>query len=130
MIRQAVASKAPYTRHWGYSRAMRIGSRVLVSGTSATLPGGGVHAPGDAYEQSRYILEIIVLALKEVGAEARDVVRTSVFITTTDIWREVGRAHLEYFGETLPVSTCIAGIQLMQPDLLVEIEAEAYLNGG
>ena len=123
---QRVASLAPYTARWGYSRAIRHGDRILVSGTSATRPDGSVHAPGDPYEQTRYVLELIQTALQDLGSSLPDVVRTRVYLTTPDIWPEVGRAHLEYFGATLPASTCIAGVELMQPDLLVEIEAEAF----
>ncbi|HZE50092.1 MAG TPA: Rid family hydrolase [Jatrophihabitantaceae bacterium] len=122
---ERVASQAPYTARWGYSRAIRIGDRVLVSGTSATKPDGSVYAPGDAYEQTRYVLDLIQAALRDVGASLEDVVSTRAYLTTRDIWPEVGRAHLEHFGATLPTSTCIAGIELLQPQLLVEIEAEA-----
>jgi len=128
MTIQRVESTAPYTQHWGYSRVLRIGDRLLVSGTSATNPDGSVHAPGDPYAQTVYILDLIESALREAGATLADVVLTRAFITTPDIWREVGRAHAERFGSILPVSSCIAGAELMQADLVVEIEAEAFVG--
>lgn len=127
MSAERVRSLAPYTGSWGYSRAVRVGDRVLVSGTSATLPDGSVHAPGDAYEQAVYILDLIEAALADVGAELADVVRTRAFLTDVSLWREVGRAHLERFGEVLPASSCLGGATLLHPDLVVEIEAEAIV---
>lgn len=123
-------SKAPYTSSWGYSRAIRVGDRVEVSGTSATNPDGAVHAPGDPYEQARFVLEIIRAALEDVGASMDDVVRTRAYLTRIDDWREVGRAHLEAFGSIQPASTCVAGIELMAPELLVELEAVAVVGAG
>lgn len=121
-------SHAPYTGAWGYSRAVRIGDRVEVSGTSATNPDGSVHAPGDAYEQTRFVLEIVAAALGEVGASMADVVRTRAYLKRIEDWREVGRAHLGAFGDVQPASTCVAGIELMHPDLLVELEAVAVVG--
>lgn len=125
---QRVMSRAPYTKHWGYSRAVKIGDRIVVSGTSATQPDGSVHAPGDPYAQTKYVLELVAAALADAGASLDDVIQTRVYIASPDLWREVGRAHLEYFGQSLPASTCIAGVELMQPGLLVEIEAEAFAS--
>lgn len=113
---------------WGYSRAVRIGSRVEVSGTSAMTPEGVVFGAGDAYEQARYILSVIGEALARVGASLDDVVRTRVFLVNIDDWQEVGRAHAETFGAVKPASSCIGGITLMAPELLVEIEAIAVLK--
>lgn len=127
MAIRRVESTATYTQHWGYSRVVRIGQRLLVSGTSATNPDGSVHAPGDPHAQTVYILALIDAALREAGATLSDVVLTRAFITTPEIWREVGRAHMEHFGSILPVSSCIAGAELMQPGLVVEIEAEAFV---
>lgn len=123
-------SKAPYTASWGYSRAIRVGDRVEVSGTSATNADGSAHAPGDPYEQTRFVLEIIRGALADVGASMEDVVRTRAYLKRIEDWREVGRAHLEAFGEIQPASTCVAGIDLMTPELLVELEAVAVVGAG
>jgi len=124
---ERVRSQAPYTGSWGYSRAIRVGDRVLVSGTSASLPDGSVHAPGDPYEQSVFILDLIEAALADVGAALADVVRTRAFLTDVELWREVGRAHLERFGDVLPASTCVGGSTLLHPELVVELEAEAIV---
>lgn len=124
---ERVRSEAPYAGSWGYCRALRLGDRVLVSGTSATEADGSVHAPGDPYAQTIFIIGLIERALREVGAGLDDIVRTRAFLADIDDWREVGRAHLEHFGETLPTSTCIGGAVLMQPELVVELEAEAIL---
>ena len=125
---QRVRSQAPYTGRWGYSRAVRVGDRVLVSGTSASLPDGTVHAPQDAYEQAVYIIDVIEAALADVGASLADVVRTRAFLTEIDAWTEVGRAHRDRFGEILPASTCVGGAVLLHPDLVVELEAEAIVG--
>jgi enamine deaminase RidA (YjgF/YER057c/UK114 family) len=123
-----VRSEAPYAGSWGYSRALRVGDRILVSGTSATEADGSVHAPNDPYAQTVFIIGLIERALSEVGAGLDDIVRTRAFLADIADWREVGRAHLEHFGETLPTSTCIGGAVLMQPELVVELEAEALLT--
>lgn len=122
-----VRSETPYTGSWGYSRALRVGDRVLVSGTSATRSDGSVHAPGDPYEQAVFILDLIERALRDVGAELGDVVLTRAFLADIADWKEVGRAHLERFGEVMPASSCIGGAVLMQPELIVELEAEALV---
>lgn len=124
---ERVRSEAPYAGSWGYSRALRVGDRVLVSGTSATRPDGSVHAPGDPYEQAVFVLDLIERALRDVGAELSDVVLTRAFLADIADWKEVGRAHLERFGEVMPASSCIGGAVLMQPGLIVELEAEALI---
>jgi enamine deaminase RidA (YjgF/YER057c/UK114 family) len=100
---------------------------VVVSGTSASLPDGSVFAPRDPYAQSHYVFDVIERALIEVGAQMREVVRTRAFLTDIEMWREVGRAHLERFGEIQPASTCVGGAVLLHPDLVVEFEAEAIV---
>lgn len=126
-MRPIARSEAPFTDAWGYSRAIRIGDRIEVAGTSAIHPDGSVHSPGDPYEQTRYILGIIERALAEVGSCFEHVIRTRAFLTRIDDFREVGRAHRETFGATLPVSTCVGGAVLLDPQLLVEIEASAVI---
>lgn len=127
--RSSVTSTAPYTLAWGYSRAVRIGRHIEVSGTSATFDDGSVHAPGDPYEQTRFIFRIIEEALTELGASLGDVVRTRAFLTRGNDWQEVGRAHLDVLGEIAPTSTCIAGVELLNDDLVVEIEVAAIVAG-
>lgn len=122
-----VRSEAPYAANWGYCRALRLGDRILVSGTSATEADGSVHAPGDPYRQTVFIIGVIERALRELGAGLDDIVRTRAFLTDIADWHEVGRAHLEHLGETLPTSTCIGGAVLMHPELVVELEAEAIV---
>jgi enamine deaminase RidA (YjgF/YER057c/UK114 family) len=125
---QRVPTGTPWVAAYGYSRAVRTGRIVEVSGTTAVDPDGKPVAAGDAYEQSRYALGIIGAALEEVGASFGDVVRTRVFLRNIDDWREVGRAHQEIFGDAPPASSCVGGCDLLLPELLVEIEASAVLQ--
>lgn len=127
-MRQAAKSTAPYTEKWGYSRAVRIGNRIEVAGTSATRDDGSVHAPGDPYEQTLYIIRVMQAAVERLGGSISDTVRTRAYLVNVDDWQEVGRAHREVFGEIAPASTCIAGIELLKPDLLVELELTAVVG--
>ncbi len=124
-------TRVPAGRLWGpivgYSRAVRRGDLVEVSGTSATLPDGSVVAPGDAYEQARHILHEIVQAMAELGATPADVVRTRVYLTDMQDWEAVGRAHGEVFGDVLPACSFVGIHSLMHPELVVEIEATALV---
>jgi enamine deaminase RidA (YjgF/YER057c/UK114 family) len=133
-VAAARASSVPAERiweaGWGYSRAVRVGSRIEVSGTSAMTPEGTVFAAGDAYGQTRYILGVIGEALEQLGGSLADVVRTRVFLVDVEDWREVGRAHAEVFGAIKPASSCVGGVTLLAPELLVEIEAAALLPSG
>jgi enamine deaminase RidA (YjgF/YER057c/UK114 family) len=129
-MRARVQSRAPFETLWGYSRAIRVADRIEVSGTSAIHPDGSVHAPGDAYEQTRYVIGIIDSALTELGSSLTHVVRTRAYLVHIDDWKEVGRAHLQAFGTTLPASTCVGGAVLLDPGLLVEIEATAVIPNG
>jgi enamine deaminase RidA (YjgF/YER057c/UK114 family) len=122
-----VTTKTPWVPSYGYSRAVRIGSRIEVSGTTALDRDGEVIAPGDAYAQSKAALGIIEAALQELGASLRDVIRTRVFLRNIEDWKEVGRAHGEAFLADTPASSCVGGCDLLHPDLLVEIEASAQL---
>lgn len=122
----------PARRKWGpvvgYSRAVRVGNTVEVSGTSATEEDGSVFAPGDAYRQTQYILEIIAASLRELDATVTDVTRTRVFLTDISQWDAVARAHREVFGGTLPASTFVEVGALMLPELVVEVEATAIIS--
>ena len=128
MKRQRVSSGTPYEALAGYSRAVRVGDRVLVSGTTASGPDGPV-AVGDAAAQARFVLDRIEGALTELGASLRDVVRTRVFVRRIEDWEAVARVHGERFGAVRPANTLVQAI-LVHPDLLVEIEAEAVIGAG
>ncbi|NEW76477.1 Rid family hydrolase [Streptomyces rhizosphaericus] len=123
-----VVAKAPWVAEWGYSRATRIGPLIEVGGTTAGRPDGTTEGPGDLYAQTKYALSVILAAVEELGGTSSDVLRTRVFVRNIDQWREAGRAHAEVFGEHLPTSSCVGGLEFLHPDLLVEIEATAYVQ--
>ena len=117
--------------HWenrvGYSRAVRMGNIVAVAGTTAVDEKGHVIGSGP-YEQTKFILSKIEKALSDAGADLNDVIRTRLFVTDIRHWEKIGRAHGEVFGEIKPASTMVEVTSLIQPDLLVEIEATAIIN--
>jgi enamine deaminase RidA (YjgF/YER057c/UK114 family) len=114
----------------GYSRAVRVGDTVFVSGTTASDGRGGVVAEGDPYGQAKEILRRIDAALEEAGSGLRDVVQTRVYVTDVSRWEEVGRAHGEVFGEVRPATTILGVGGLVSPEMLVEIEAVAVARPG
>ena len=122
-----VEARAPWVKRWGYSRAVRQGPLIEVGGTTAGAGAGTIVGVGDAYEQTRYALSVVIDAVTELGGDVADIVRTRVFLRDIEDWEAAGRAHLEVFGELLPTSSCVGGATLLHPDLLVEIEATAYL---
>jgi enamine deaminase RidA (YjgF/YER057c/UK114 family) len=124
--RQLVSSGSPYEPTIGFSRAVRVGDYVWVAGTAPVVPGGD--PPGDAYGQARRCLEIIVAALREVGAGPEHVVRTRTFLTAPESWEDVGRAHGEVFRDVRPASTMVVVSALLDPRWLVEIEADALMT--
>jgi enamine deaminase RidA (YjgF/YER057c/UK114 family) len=126
--RQHVSSGSPYEPRIGISRAVRAGDRVLVSGTAPIWPDGSCDA--DAAVQARRCFEIIATALREAGAEPRDVVRTRMFITDPADGDAVGAAHADAFGEARPVSTMVVVTGFLDPRWKVEIEAEALVGSG
>jgi enamine deaminase RidA (YjgF/YER057c/UK114 family) len=126
MERRIVPADSPYAPTVGYSRAVRLGNQIHVSGTAAVMPDGAA-PPADAYAQARRCLEIIVAALAELGARPEDVVRTRVYITSADDWEAVGRAHGELFGAIRPASAMLVITGLLDPRFLVEIEADAIV---
>ena len=111
----------------GYSRAIRVGNRVEVAGTTAVRNGKTVGV-GDAYAQTVCALEIIKESLEKVGAKLSDVVRTRMFVTDISKWEEIGKAHGEFFRDIRPVATMVEVKSLIEPELLVEIEAEAIVS--
>jgi enamine deaminase RidA (YjgF/YER057c/UK114 family) len=127
-LRARVSSGTAYEAVAGYSRAVRIGDRVLVSGTTASGPDGPV-AVGDPAGQARFVLDRIERALVELGATLRDVVRTRIFVRRIEDWEAVARVHGERFGDVRPANTLVQAA-LVHPDLLVEIEAEAVIGAG
>jgi len=129
--RRNVSSGSPWEPKFGYSRAVRIGPWVLVAGTTGSdATGKAIGAPGDAYAQSKAALDKIEVALKEAGAGMAQVVRTRIFVTRIADFENVARAHAERFGDVRPASTLVEVSALVAPDLIVEIEADAYLGNG
>jgi len=125
MDRQLISSGAAFEDRVGYSRAVRVGPHIWVSGTAPIMP-GDADPPAGAYEQARVCLEIIGRALAEAGATLDDVVRTRIYVTSADDIDAVGRAHAEAFGKARPATTGIV-TALLDPRWLVEIEAEAIV---
>ena len=126
--RASVSTGTPWEALAGYARAVRVGNRVLVSGTTASGPHGTV-APGDPAGQARFILDRIERALTDLGATLRDVVRTRIYVRRLEDWEAVARVHGERFRDIRPANTLVQA-QLVGDDLLVEIEAEAEIGAG
>jgi len=124
--RRNIAGTSPWEPLVGYSRAVRVGPHVHVAGTTATLEGVVAH-PGDAAAQTHTALAIIAGALQEAGAELRHVVRTRLYVTDISQWEAIGRAHGEVFGSIRPATSMVQVAALIDPQHLVEIEADAYV---
>jgi len=128
MDRRTVESGTEWEPRVGYSRAVRAGDEVHVSGTTATDDDGNIVAPGDAAEQTRVALDIVEAALAEAGATIQDVVRTRIYVADIDQWEAIGEAHAEVFGDVRPASSMVEVARLIDSAALVEIEVTAIVG--
>ena len=128
--RTNIRSGAPWEPLVGYSRAVRVGNFVAVSGSAAVDDNGEIVGEGDAYAQAVRCIEVISAALQKAGAEMRHVIRTRIFVTDISLWEDVARAHQEAFGESPPATSMVEVSKLIDPRMLVEIEANAIVDDG
>ena len=126
--RTTASSGAVWESLVGYSRAVRVGPHIAVAGTTAAMTGGPPIGGNDAAAQTREVIRRIAAALAELGAGLTDVVRTRMFVTQIELWEEIGRVHGEFFAEIRPAATMVQVAALIEPGLLVEIEADAIVQ--
>lgn len=128
MPRQLISSGSPFEKSIGFSRAVRQGNTITVSGTAPIAPGGGTAYPGDLYRQTRTCIDIIKAAVERAGGHLTDVVRTRIMLTDIERWKEAAKAHGEAFGEIRPAATFVEVSRFIDPDWLVEMEADAVVG--
>ena len=130
LSRTTFRSGAPWEPVVGYSRAVRVGPHIAVSGSAPVGTDGKLVGAGDAYEQARQCIRVIETALEQAGAGLGDVIRTRMFVTDIEQWAEYSRAHKEAFGDVMPATSMVEVTRLIDPAMLIEIEADAFVIRG